>query len=77
MGHASYLVHQLHSDATHASMTHMIVGVMVMMDRKPLSVHGIVPIFWWDLIIPIFWWNIGSIIPSGQGVVNQIFLRTL
>jgi hypothetical protein len=70
-GHASTLVHQLHSDATHVSITHVMVGVIVMMDRERLGIHGIVPVFWWDGIIPIFWWDSDGIIPSGQGVVNQ------
>ncbi len=40
----------------------MVVGVRVMIDRKRLSVHEIIPIFWWDEIIPIFWWD--EIIPT-------------
>jgi hypothetical protein len=39
MDHAFFYRVLLNSDATHASITHVMVGVMVMMDRKTLSVH--------------------------------------
>jgi hypothetical protein len=47
-------------------MTHMVVGVLVMMDYERLSAHGTVPVFCWDS---------GGIIPSGPGVVNQKLLE--
>jgi hypothetical protein len=56
---------------TQTPKAHVVVGVqVVMMDRKRLSTHEIIPIFWWDGTVPIFWWDNGGIIPSGQGVVN-------
>jgi hypothetical protein len=64
MDHAFFHRVLLNSDATQTPKAHMVVGVIVMMDRKTLNVHGTVPIFWWDN---------GGIIPSGMGVVNQIW----
>jgi len=61
--HGSRLHHRvlLNSDATQTQMTHLVVGMMVMMSGTQLSVHGIVHIFWWDGV---------GIIPSALAIVN-------
>ena len=40
MDHAFFHRVRLNSDATHASITHVMVGVHVMMDRERLRIHS-------------------------------------
>ena len=68
--HASLSRAALNSAATQTPKAHRMVGGCMMMDRKQLGIHEVIPIFWWDETIPIFWWDSGGIIPSGQGVVK-------